>query len=43
MRKKYQQAELEILYFESSDVMETSAPTGENYDGTIDDIYGEQL
>ncbi len=43
MRKNYQQAELEILYFESSDVMEQSAPTGDNYDGTIDDIYGDQL
>ncbi len=43
MRKFYEKAEMEILYFESSDVMESSAPVGDNYDGTIDDIYGDQL
>lgn len=43
MRKFYEKAEMEILYFESSDVMEASAPTGENFDGTINDIYGDQL
>ncbi len=43
MRKIYEQAEMEILYFESSDVMDVSAPTGSNFDGTIEDCYGDQL
>jgi hypothetical protein len=39
MRKKYQTMEVEFEYFQTSDVVMASVPTGGNNDGTIDDIY----
>ena len=43
MRKFYETAEVEFEYFETSDVVMASVPTGGDSDGTVDDLYVDVL